>query len=535
MIRARDVLAGALAVLVVLAVAAPARAQEEGAGPSEPEAPYDFYCPECRRPIRFDQEECPQCGTRFEPLRARQRLGEGAAAPPEGPPLFEAGGPPEAAPPAEGERLIDSPWPQIQPPTVSRFGFGSYGRVGVIVDDRLHGAESHDLTDFPPRLTKGPYQELHFYYSDTLRELPVLIKTTLAFREELFHENGQFDAEFTVRELYAEVNPAENVAFWLGERMYRGDDVYIFDFWPLDDQNTLGAGGAVRLGEMHRVQAHVGFNRIVDSGFFQFETVELPAVVGIGTREAVFLDRYRVTASATYRFEMGSLLLKAHGEVCYLPPGERRTDPTDPLSEQRIPADHGFLIGAEAAYRFTDQTFARGFIRYARGLSAFDELSIPFGFDADFQVTDAWRLLVAAGGAVDTPYGFLHGGVYWQLFADAENTPDDRDDFEQVAVAVRPVAYLGDYVRVGFEASIQAQRHDGVFAATGSRETALTTSFHLLIGVAAGRGPYAKPDLYVFWGVDWLNQGARLTLEERLFDRPDPTNHSFGLLAEWWF
>jgi maltoporin len=497
-------------------------------------------------PLRWDQDACPSCGAEFEPLRPRTRKGE--AVPTE--PATRGQAPGEDASPFEGDEkaerapgeredvtshsgsgLIDQPWPQIQPPVNSRFALGSYGRIGIAVESDLNGAETRNVVDFGPRLTKFSYQELHFYYRDRLAEMPVLVKSTVAFEEDLFHENGDFDAQFALREAYAELEPSPSLAVWMGARMYRGDDIYLFDFWPLDDQNTVGGGAAIKLGESQRLQVHAGFNRIVDDSAFQFQTIELPREDAVGTREAAFLDRYRGTMSATYRIELGDVLLKAHGELSYLPSGKRQIAGG---AEQRLPADHGFLLGGQAAYNFGPQSFARLFVTYARGLSAFDELAVPFGFDQDFSVTDASYWRVAIGGAFDSDFFGLHWGAYWQMFEDSDDV-DDRDDNEQIAVAIRPMVYLGEYFRVGAEASIQARNSEGIFQETGQKEDALVTEFALLAGVAAGKGPFARPALYVYWNVNSLNRGAELELSRRLADRPEGTEHRFGFIAEWWF
>jgi maltoporin len=488
----------------------------------------DFVCPDCHAPIRWDQDECPHCGAEFEPLKPRLRKGEAPKR--DESPFYEA--PPAERPlPKPPESIIDQPWRQIQPPEQSRFGFGSYGRVGIVTGTDFRGRRAFDVVDFRPRIEKGPYQELHFFYRDSVADLPVLVKTTLAADEALFHYNGRFDAHIALRELYAELNPAAWCAVWIGERMYRGDDIYIFDFWPLDDQNTLGGGAALKLGA-HTLQVHAGFNRIEDDRvFYQFQEIEVPKPDSIETQKVVFLDRNRVTGSATYKIELPwQFKWKVHGELAYLPSGKRKEGNG---TETRLPADRGWLAGTEIEKGF-GASFARLFFRYADGLSAYDELSIPFGFDKHLEVTDSKRFIVGAGGAIDTRWFGMHWGGYWQRFEDSDGI-DDRNDSDQYAVAVRPEVYLGDYPRVGFEFSWQGLQPKGVYSETGKKEFPQVTSLHFLLGLAAGRGPYARPVLYGFYGLHWLNEGARIEIGRREKDRPDAREDVIGLLAEWWF
>jgi maltoporin len=529
----RTALASAIVAALAAMALSPAPALADGPLAAAPEAakpgdvPADYYCPDCRAPIRYDQDRCPHCGAEFEPIRPRVKKGEG---PREESP-FPAP-PPDRPEEPRAPQIIPSPWRQIEPPAASRFGFGSYGRVGIDLRPNLDGARPLDVVDFRPRLEKGPYEELHFFYKDAVAGMPVLVKSTLAFQEKLFHYDGDFDAEFAVRELYAELNPTDSMAVWVGARMYRGDDIYIFDFWPLDDQNTLGGGVAFKLTDGQTLQAHVGFNRILDKNiFYQYQEIEVPAPDVVGTQKEVFLDRNRGVASLTYRAELPyGLRWKLHGEGHYLPSGTHRLQNG---TDEHLPADHGFVVGTELEERF-DPSFVRLFIKYGKGLGAYDELQIPFGFDTDFTVTESWRLLVGLGGAVDTSWFGMHWGAYWQRFQDSDGI-DDRTDFDQFAIAARPEVYLGEYLRTGFEASWQGLEPDGIYAETGKKEFPQVTSLTFLAGVAAGRGVYARPALYLYYGLHWLNEGARVELGRRLAERPGAREDVMGLFAEWWF
>ena len=59
--------------------------------------------------------------------------------------------------------------------------------------------------------------------------------------------------EMAVRNLYGEVQNvfAKDLSFWAGSRMVRGDDIYLLDYWALDNLNLYGPGGGagVKAGE----------------------------------------------------------------------------------------------------------------------------------------------------------------------------------------------------------------------------------------------------------------------------------------------
>ena len=42
--------------------------------------------------------------------------------------------------------------------------------------------------------------------------------------------------------MFLDAQVATSVSAWVGSRMYRGDDIYLFDYWPLDDHNIVGGG-----------------------------------------------------------------------------------------------------------------------------------------------------------------------------------------------------------------------------------------------------------------------------------------------------
>ena len=72
------------------------------------------------------------------------------------------------------------------------------------------------------------------------------IVTTLALLPPFFHFSGVANDKFAVRQLYAQATQ-NDFTLWAGVRMYRGDDIYLLNWWPLDNQNTVAAA-APRMG-----------------------------------------------------------------------------------------------------------------------------------------------------------------------------------------------------------------------------------------------------------------------------------------------
>ena len=56
--------------------------------------------------------------------------------------------------------------------------------------------------------------------------------------------------------------------------MYRGDDIYLLDWWPLDNQNTIGGGASYDFKKTDtRVAAHVGMQRLDDP--YQYQVTQV--------------------------------------------------------------------------------------------------------------------------------------------------------------------------------------------------------------------------------------------------------------------
>ncbi|PKN44698.1 MAG: hypothetical protein CVU59_11030 [Deltaproteobacteria bacterium HGW-Deltaproteobacteria-17] len=185
----------------------------------------------------------------------------------------------------------------LQPPERGGFGFGSYGRVTLGTNMDGEPVYPVNITGHGPRLEESTYVELDLYYRlHPMRGLRSKMVATLALNDSLFHYNGSWESGMAVRNLYLEMTPQAlpGVSFWAGSRMYRGDDIYLLDFWPLDNLNTLGAGVWYDRRPL-RGGLHVGTNRVLGPYQYQEEAVNTPTV---GETTIATLNRQRFIASA---------------------------------------------------------------------------------------------------------------------------------------------------------------------------------------------------------------------------------------------
>ena len=170
---------------------------------------------------------------------------------------------------------------------------GTYGRAGAATDLSGGEADTLDIVTYASRIGKGPYAEIDFVFEEEVEGS--YFQITPAFAGQTFHYTGEWDADIAVRNLFAEgMSPRESGwSVWAGARMWRGDDVYLWDFWPMDNLNIVGGGGAFKRNGWE-LRAAIGLNRLT-SGAFQQQSVTVQTPGGSATVEV--LDRQRTVAA----------------------------------------------------------------------------------------------------------------------------------------------------------------------------------------------------------------------------------------------
>ncbi len=483
-------------------------------------------------------------------------------APPDSQPAGPA--PPPNAAPASGARRASaysefgsSGSPPPAAATGNGFDFGSYGRVGIGSDLRGHTGYGVNVVSFGSRLEELPYMELNFYYGGTIggnTDQRWRVVFVPAFSGDMFHFTGDFSQNFAIRNAYAEVENLglQGLSLWAGSRMYRGDDVYLFDFWPLDNLNTIGGGAIYRFDHQRTVLAlHVGMNRL--DNLYQYQQVPVPSATlppdsGLlspqpATDNATVLDRPRLVVSfkATHFLRSLSQLPNAklifYAELHYLPSGERQDQsspfsglPTDPL-----PSDYGFVVGAQLGGWLRSFVFANLFFRYSGGLAAYGDLGVPYGFDLGRQVSGARDALLAWSANYEgRRYGIM-SAAYFRSFSDASSGNDYG--YLEGAFAVRPTVYLTKYIHTAFELSYQVRRPAAIDQVSGQYILPMVFRASVMPLVAPlGPGTYSRPILYGIYTLSILNDDAQNYLFVPQDVRAGQTVvHYLGLGVEWWF
>jgi maltoporin len=448
---------------------------------------------------------------------------------PEGGPTTAATAPEEEEEEAEKEEEAEHP--------EDGFKFGTYGRVGIAWDGRGGTAGPFSVVSHGPRLEQPAYLELDLGYGmHPTEEIGLRMLTTVAVFDDLFHFTGDPVQSLAIRNLYLESTWRDTLRLWAGSRMYRGDDVYLFDWWPLDNLNTVGGGAAVELGA-YRLAAHVGMNRLDDEWQTQYFSVPDPV---FGAREVLTLDRPRTMISLKAE---RLALPESPGELCWKVAlyGEGQFISSGTLvhpdrSEEWLPDDQGWVAGVQGGLWTDDGDFLNLWLRTAGGLAAYGELAIPFGVDQEKRALGATEFAVVAAGNLELDWFGLLGGTYARWFEDADRNEYDLDDAWEFALALRPHFYLTDWFHVALEASYQLRKSAGLEAESGEPETPQIWKFAAMpMWVPLGRGTLSRPQLRFVYQVSLPNDAARHTLPEDDPRRAHDVEHFVGLQVEWWY
>ena len=422
-----------------------------------------------------------------------------------------------------------------------RFVFGSYGRVVAASDLDGQSGRDADIVSHGPRIDEGTYAELELRREDDLRIMSSRVVATLALAGPLFHFDGAFEDRFAVRNLFLELSDvgAEGLHLWAGSRMVRGDDLYLFDFWPMDNLNLVGGGLRYAHEELFEAGLSVGLARPDDP--FQRQVIDTMPVAGFEPDEVVLLDRPRlvIAAKGTW-FALGrgdtGLKLSLYGEVHDLSAGERQDAAGVAM---QLPADSGWVFGAQVGGWLSERNaFVNLFLRYARGLGAYDPLGVPFRTGSVIDTERAEELLVALSANFEWEMVGAQLGAWVRRFRDADPSLLERGALAEGALSIRPYVWLGEHLGLAVEGGYQALETTALDERTGEPVRGSIWKFGLIPFVSPfGRGTYTRPHLRIIYALTRRDAGARALYPDR-----DPrslaensTEHFLGVGAEWWF
>jgi maltoporin len=434
-----------------------------------------------------------------------------------------------------------------------RFEFGSYGRVRVASDLRGGTGRPANIVAHGTRIDEPDYAELELRREDHITpDVDSKIVATVAFFGPFFHFTGKLPDQIGVRNMYAQAR-YKDITLWAGARMYRGDDIYVLDWWPLDNQNTVGGGIGGKVYETKseagtvyetKLAAHFGMNRLDDT--YQYQQVSVVAPFGFGSTDVTKLDRPRMvqTLKATELVRntgpdgqgKSGFKVVLYGEVQELSAGVF-TDPTTNL-ESPLPSETGFVIGSELGY-FTGErdTYVSLFLRHAHGIAAYDPLSVPVTFALDKSVGDATESLIAIGGNYERGSFGIVGGAYLRAFRDASASPTSTQKYDEGTIVVRPQWFATTHLGVALDLSYQARRTAVVDPTTqqGPLVASMWRAGLMPYFSPFGRGTFKRPQIFAIYSPSFRDSGARALYPAEDVFAQRKVEHYLGVGAEWWF
>ncbi len=436
--------------------------------------------------------------------------------------------------------------PNTPPGYSEGFHFGSYGRVVAGGDATGRAIRNADIVAFGSRLDESTYAELEIRREDYWEATDSYTRMvmTLAMANPAFHYTGNFDVKMAIRNLYLESADLglRGLRVWMGSRMYRGDDIYVLNFWPLDNLNTIGGGVGYYFQSRTSLKLHAGLNQPQNGWFKQSIDRPLPQNQ-IGAAEVALLDRQKLIASAKLEHtfhvgETGGLKASGYGEFHYTGQGQREISD---LVYEELPADKGFVAGAQvSAFTGKRSSHLNLIGRYAGGMAAYGEFNAPVQLALDRSSKGARELLFAATGNYEIgPFGVMLGS-YFRSFRNASPALDYHDLNEGI-VLLRPQIWLTKkrFVGIALEGSYQAQQR----GATATDESGETTPVFAQVGrfgvipflSPGGAGAFTRPHLQLIYLLTVRDDGARsLYADDDVFARRG-VDHFIGITAEWWF
>ncbi|MGI6393852.1 MAG: carbohydrate porin [bacterium] len=425
------------------------------------------------------------------------------------------------------------------------FVFGSYGRVQPATDLEGGSAKWTNIVKHGSRLEQGSYVELDFGY---LFKQPANgpkfdFISTLAFSESLFHSNGKWSAINSVRNLFVR---AENVVWkplnmWVGSRMFRGDDIYLLDFWPLDEANMYGGGIGIKFDNWS-IDYYVGFNRLEIDWQYQEKQVITDT---FGSESITWMERQRLVTGLKYeqRHQISDkgtgVKWKLLGELQRIGAGKKYNDPVDDSNLISYPEDFGWSVGGQLGfYGYLKNSFVNMFIKYSGGLAAYGLMTVPWGFNTEYKTTGAKEILFGISSNSEFKYFGNMFGAYVRYFEDSDSNKYDNDDFVEYIFSIRPHFVLHKYFYLAFELSHQLRKTNGLTRLSDDSHKNIlpqVTKLSLMPLVTIGGGNYERPQIRLVYTAAFQNNDARALYHKDDIRAKRNVLHYFGLSAEWWF
>jgi maltoporin len=324
------------------------------------------------------------------------------------------------------------------------FSFNGYARAGFQVGKSLEQGDRVDQTGGfmkSTRLLEGSYFEISL-----ANHMPgnSHFKFTFAYASDLFHYTNVWAANgIVIRDLYYEMKqlPAnEKFSLWAGSRMYRGDDIYLYDNWFLDNHNFLGAGMAYHGPQT--IEFAIGAKK--GSGLMPIDSPSY--TYSYNSQRFIVVNKVLLPQESDKFF-------KTNIEFQVLPASTAKYNGTD----IKVPATYGMMAGAQYGYLKGHNAFLNyGYGDVTGGVeNAYGNVTSVTtvagqtldGVDLHARRTSQ-NLDLALGGSEEMaamPAGLLYGALA------RVTKPQGSNMGMGVSGVIRPMYYMDDHFHAGVE------------------------------------------------------------------------------------
>jgi hypothetical protein len=329
-----------------------------------------------------------------------------------------------------------------------KFEVSAYARAGLQVGKNGLNGERIDATGgFAPytRLLEGQYFELGLKNSVN-RDNHLML--TLAMGGDSFHYNNDWTSPgIALRNLYFEMGkiPADSRwSAWFGSRMYRGDDMYLYDYWPLDAQNLLGGGVAFN-GENQTVEFAAGVKKEN-----AYSVASDATTLDFSSQRFIFINKI------TFPLTDGRKI-KTVAEFNMVP-SATATFNTTRITTPSVP---GVMVGGQYMYlpgHSAFLTYGYGAVSEANGLAT-QAVPVLTVAKVDGGTMDTGGALYSQKGSQDLRLALggsqevltYNSGMLYGLIARMNKPSGLNVTGTSISAAIRPMHYLSDHVHVGAE------------------------------------------------------------------------------------
>ena len=436
---------------------------------------------------------------------------------------------------------------------LGKVGFGMYGRIGVDWNFENEGSIARRLNlnnmgSIGGRMEEQDYLEFGtMFMSEPLGEdstiIRVQLRASVFSRSIAFFGSGSTNSlggiDISLPEMFVEARNVlvPDLTVWIGNRLYRGPDVHMADYFYFNDHSGQAFGVEYKNTGLH-------FNFITSTD----TSSTLPPYFYVNTRTGTpSLElREKLVVSLEHNIQLkDGKLLTLLGEYHRMP------GPDDFMDSLNFPGDHGWVLGAKIqskVSRFREGSFNQFSIRYGKGIAnggdgGTSRTWLTFGapnLDSE-DFSSAFGVEVVEHFLWNFSERFsLNGYGIYHFNRGAADTKDEAPTYfgrttfnqkEDLTLGLKGMTYLSDQFHFQTEVNY-SQRKDG----TQPWYRTVKLSLVPTLAPTGERSVWARPHLRFVFSLAYYNDYAKENLYSPYLQLvgEESWGYYLGFKAEWW-